>query len=187
MKKARIGWATCSFWEWIRLPVCFKCQEPGYLAARCTEAETKGRRCYKCGSAEHLSRECKEEKARCYRCDQEGHAATSMTCPLNATMLQGRRLTRTEDVREQQKSKETDPETKEAPPETPEALLNSQESPSRGIRERTRGEEEDMEVQETQETHEDTETPPSNAGEEGGAWQIARKHRKKTRSPEKQK
>lgn len=90
-KRIKVGWAACTLREWIRLPMCYKCQDTGHLAVNCTETETKEKRCYKCGSLEHLSKNCTEEKPKCYKCLAEGHTAVSISCPKNIEMLRLRR------------------------------------------------------------------------------------------------
>ena len=132
-KRIKVGWAACTLREWIRLPVCYKCQDTGHLAVNCTETETKEKRCYKCGSLEHLSKNCTEEKPKCYKCLAGGHTAVSISCPKNIETLKLRRQnqkreepTKNGKALDEEASSNTKSSDTRGEPDTPDEAMDTQ-------------------------------------------------------------
>src|SRR5687767_476145 len=77
----RLGTKTCKVEEWVRLPLCFKCQKMGHKAHQCGETTQAPKTCYRCGSDKHLIGTCTAQNKRCSVCNVDGHRPDSMACP----------------------------------------------------------------------------------------------------------
>lgn len=84
----RIGWQTCGLKEWYRVPMCYRCQQMGHMAARCTAPETSIRRCYRCGEEGHKGAECKADYTFCTACRASGHSGYTTQCPKYKQILE---------------------------------------------------------------------------------------------------
>lgn len=81
-----------------RAKTCFKCKEPGHLAANCPNDAGQSDICYKCGSTEHKLSQCPKfdgnnledlPYAKCYVCQKEGHMARNCTQNKNGAYPKG--------------------------------------------------------------------------------------------------
>lgn len=81
--KLSIGLCKCNAHKFTHHNRCYKCQEPGHFAAKCTNEQA----CSRC-SLKHSASECTSTHFKCVNCSKHGrvpnnHASYSDICPFN--------------------------------------------------------------------------------------------------------
>nr|BAK38642.1 unnamed protein product [Tribolium castaneum] len=76
--KIKIGLVTCKITERVNSVFCYRCWEPGHMAARCQGVD-RSKLCHRCGEEGHSVKTCEKEMF-CPVCGVRGHRAKTLVC-----------------------------------------------------------------------------------------------------------
>lgn len=83
--KAKIGLVTCKVIERTDRIFCYRCWQPGHMAAQCKGVD-RSKLCHKCGKEGHTVKQCREE-AYCPVCEVKGHRARTQQCEVHRSKV----------------------------------------------------------------------------------------------------
>lgn len=83
--KAKIGLVTCKVIERTERIFCYRCWQPGHMAAQCKGVD-RSKLCHKCGKEGHTVKQCREE-AYCPVCEVKGHRARTQQCEVHRSKV----------------------------------------------------------------------------------------------------